>query len=597
MKTIFEYIKPQFKKLFWGLSIKFIGTSMDLCIPWILAYMIDNIISKKNIKEIYLWGVLMIICSFIGVFANIYANRNASAVGRDVTNNIRNDLYKKVSMLSSSQIDYFGVNSLISRLTTDTNNIHRTICVMQRLGVRAPILLIGGVIITLTLYPILTFILILIMPFIAFFIYFISKRGVTLYMNLQKSIDNLVRVIRENITGVKIIKSLSKTDYERKRFDKVNKNVINNDTTANIVMSLNQPIVNILFNCGLVLVIVVGAYRVQSKAIQVGVIVAFLSYFTIILTAMKSVTKLFILYFKANASAIRISEILNIEDSLDINEEDLNLKNTYKECNKNDLDIDSIKENQKIKNIHKESIYHIQFKNVTFCYNKNIPVVKNINFELKKGESLGIIGAIGSGKTTIMMLLMGFYKSDKGQILINNVDINDMKKSELRNMFGSVFQNDYLFSKTIYENIDFGRNLDGEDIVRAAKAAQEMDFINQKEAKFDENISQSGNNLSGGQKQRIFLSRAFAGKPEILILDYACSALDFKTDRLLRESLEKYYKNTTKIIIESRINSIKNCTKIMVLDKGNVVGYGKHEDLIKSCDIYSEINKIQNGDL
>ena len=190
MKTIFEYIKPQFKKLFWGLSIKFIGTSMDLCIPWILAYMIDNIISKKNIKEIYLWGVLMIICSFIGVFANIYANRNASAVGRDVTNNIRNDLYKKVSMLSISQIDYFGVNSLISRLTTDTNNIHRTICVMQRLGVRAPILLIGGVIITLTLDPILTFILILIMHFIAFFIYFISKRGVTLYMNLQNSIDN-----------------------------------------------------------------------------------------------------------------------------------------------------------------------------------------------------------------------------------------------------------------------------------------------------------------------------------------------------------------------------------------------------------------------
>ena len=589
MKTIFKYIKPQFKKLFWGLSIKFIGTSMDLCIPWILAYMIDNIISKKNIKEIYLWGFLMIICSFIGVFANIYANRNASAVGRDVTNNIRNDLYKKVSMLSSSQIDYFGVNSLISRLTTDTNNIHRTICVMQRLGVRAPILLIGGVIITLTLDPILTFILILIMPFIAFFIYFISKRGVTLYMNLQKSIDNLVRVIRENITGVKVIKSLSKTDYERKRFDKVNKNVINNDTTANIVMSLNQPIVNILFNCGLVLVILVGAYRVQTKAIQVGVIVAFLSYFTIILTAMKSVTKLFILYFKANASAIRISEILNIEENLDIDEEDLNLKNTYKECNK--------KENQKIENIHKESTYHIQFKNVTFSYNKNTPVIKNINFELKKGESLGIIGPIGSGKTTIMMLLMGFYKVDKGQILINNVDINYMKKSELRDMFGSVFQNDYLFSKTIYENIDFGRNLDCEDIVRAAKVAQAMDFINQKEAKFDENISQSGNNLSGGQKQRIFLSRAFAGKPEILILDYACSALDFKTDRLLRESLEKYYKNTTKILIESRINSIKNCTKIMVLDKGNVVGYGKHEDLIKSCDIYSEINKIQNGDL
>lgn len=583
MKTIFKYIKPQFKKLFWGLSIKFIGTSMDLCIPWILAYMIDNIISKKNIKEIYLWGILMIICSFIGVFSNIYANRNASAVGRDVTNNIRNDLYKKVSMLSSSQIDYFGVNSLISRLTTDTNNIHRTICVMQRLGVRAPILLIGGVIITLTLDPILTFILILIMPFIAFFIYFISKRGVTLYMNLQKSIDNLVRVIRENITGVKVIKSLSKNDYERKRFDKVNKNVINNDTTANIVMSLNQPIVNILFNCGLVLVILVGAYRVQSEAIQVGVIVAFLSYFTIILTAMKSVTKLFILYFKANASAIRISEILNIEDNLDIDEEDLNT--------------DSIKESQKIENIYKDNTYHIEFKNVTFSYNKNIPVIKNINFELKKGESLGIIGPIGSGKTTIMMLLMGFYKADEGKILINKVDINDMKKSELRNMFGSVFQNDYLFSKTIYENIDFGREIDGEDIVMAAKVAQAMDFINQKEAKFDENISQSGNNLSGGQKQRIFLSRAFAGNPEILILDYASSALDFKTDRLLRKSLERDYKDTTKIIIESRINSIKNCTKIMVLDKGNIVGYGKHEDLIKNCDIYSEINKIQNGDL
>lgn len=563
---------------------------MDLCIPWILAYVIDNVIYKKNIKEIYLWGILMIICAFIGVFANIYANRNASAVGRDVTNNLRNDLYKKVSILSSSQIDYFGINSLISRLTTDTNNIHRTICVMQRLGVRAPILLIGGVIITVTLDPILTFILILIMPFIAFFIYFISKTGVTLYMNLQKSIDNLVRVIRENITGVKVIKSLSKTDYERNRFDKVNKDVINNDTTANIVMSLNQPIVNILFNCGLVLVIVVGAYRVQSGAIQVGVIVAFLSYFTIILTAMKSVTKLFILYFKANASAIRISEILNIEDELDINEEDLNIKNIYKECNKQDLNIDS-------KNIHQDNTYHIQFKNVTFSYNKNIPVIKNINFELNKGESLGIIGPIGSGKTTIMMLLMGFYKVDEGQIFINGVDINDIKKSKLRTMFGAVFQNDYIFSKTIYENIDFSRNIDGEGIVRAAISAQAMSFINQKQSKFYESISQSGNNLSGGQKQRIFLARAFAGNPKILILDYASSALDFKTDRLLRKSLETDYKYVTKILIESRINSIKNCTKIMVLDKGQVVGYGNHEDLIKDCDIYAEINKIQNGDL
>ncbi|WP_455543119.1 ABC transporter ATP-binding protein, partial [Intestinibacter sp.] len=499
----------------------------------------------------------------------------------DVTNNLRNDLYKKVSMLSSSQIDYFTVPSLISRLTTDTNNIHRTICVMQRLGIRAPILLIGGIMITLTLDPVLTFILILIMPFIAFFIYFISKRGVTLYMNLQKSIDNLVKVIRENITGVKVIKALSKSDYERNRFEKVNKSVSDSDTTANIVMSLNQPVVNILFNLGLVLVVVVGAYRVQSKAIQVGVIVAFLSYFTIILTAMKSVTKLFILYFKANASAIRISEILEIKDNLDISEEELD-----RESKDNDIN-----------DINKNNRYHIQFKNVTFSYNKNLPAIKNVSFELKRGESLGIIGPIGSGKTTIMMLLMGFYKADEGQILINGVNIDDIEKGKLRTMFGTVFQNDYLFSKTIGENIDFGRSLSYEDIVSASTSAQAIDFINQKEFKFEELISQSGGNLSGGQKQRIFLSRAFAGHPEILILDDASSALDFKTDRLLRKNLETQYYCVTKILIESRISSIKNCTKIIVLDRGEVVGYGNHEDLIQNCSVYSEINKIQNGDL
>lgn len=385
MKTIINYIKPEFKRMLWGLLIKFVGTTMDLCIPWILAYMIDNIISKRDIKEIYLWGLLMVGCAFLGVFANVYANRNASAVGRDVTNNLRNDLYKKINTLSSSQIDCFTVPSLISRLTTDTNNIHRTVCVMQRLGVRAPILLIGGIMITLTLDPVLTFILVIIMPFIAFFIYFISQKGVSLYMNLQKSIDNLVRVIRENITGTKVIKALSKEDYERERFSKVNKNVSENDTTANIVMSLNQPIVNILFNFGLVLVVVVGAYRVEKGAIQVGVIVAFLSYFTIILTAMKSVTKLFILYFKANASAIRVSEILNIEDGLDIE---------YKDLYSDNYDLNSEKSLDK----KLESKYHIQFKNITFSYNKNIPTIKNVSFELKRGESLGIIGPIGSGK-------------------------------------------------------------------------------------------------------------------------------------------------------------------------------------------------------
>ncbi|MDY4575765.1 MAG: ABC transporter ATP-binding protein [Intestinibacter sp.] len=576
MKTIISYIKPELKRMIWGLSIKFVGTIMDLCIPWILAYMIDNIIFKRDIKQIYLWGLLMVVCATIGVFANVYANRNAAAVGRDVTCNLRYDLYKKINTLSSSQIDYFTVPSLISRLTTDTNNIHRTICIMQRLGVRAPILLIGGIMITLTLDPVLTFILILIMPFIAFFISFISKRGVSLYMSLQKSIDSLVRVIRENITGVKVIKAFSKADYERERFYRVNKEVSEKDTTASMVMSLNQPIVNILFNLGLVLVVVVGAYRVEKGAIQVGVIVAFLSYFTIILTAMKSVTKLFIMYFKAEASAIRVSEILEVEKDLDIEDVDMGKTNLKNSC---------------------KSEYHIQFKNVAFSYNKKSDAIKNISFEIKTGDSLGIIGPIGSGKSTIILLLMGFYKIDEGEILINGVNIDDMNKAELRNMFGVVFQNDYLFSKSIYENIDLGRNLPDEEIKKAAISAQAMDFIDQSEYGFEKIISQKGNNLSGGQKQRVLLARAFAGNPEILLLDDASSALDFKTDMRLRESILENYKATTKIIIDSRINSIKKCSKIMVLDGGQIVGYGDHEELLKSCPMYFEINEIQNGDL
>jgi len=566
MKRIFGYLKPYIGRMTFGFVIKFIGTIMDLCLPWILAYIIDYIIPTKNINLIFIWGGLMIVCSILGVTLNITANRMAAKVSRNATENIRHDLFEKISYLSSSQVDNFGVPSLISRMTTDTYNVHNMLGMMQRIGIRAPILLIGGIFVTSTLDIYLTLVLVAVLPLIAVMVYFITKKSIPLYKEQQISVDRLIRKVRENIVGIRVIKALSKSEYEKEHFKEINLEVVKKEKKAGMTTAIIDPSMSLLLNLGLVCIILVGAYRVNLGLTEVGKIIAFLTYFTIILNAMLAVTRVFIAFSKASASANRISAVLDTPEDL------------AKES------MDSIK-----------SDYHIEFNNVSFSYNGVENNLTDINFRLKRGESLGIIGSTGSGKTTIINLLMRFYDVNIGEILINGQNIKSIDKSVLSKKFGIVFQNDTIFEDTIFENITLGRKIDIEQVKDASLYAQASTFIENIEDEYNARLDIRGANLSGGQKQRILIARALAGRPEILILDDSSSALDYKTDAMLRKEINNNFSETTTIIVAQRVSSVMSLDHILVLEDGEIIGYGRHEELINTCDVYKEISQSQMG--
>ena len=566
MKKILTYLKPYLPKMILGLIIKFSGTIMDLLLPWILAYTIDDIIPLKDVRLILIWGVVMIFCSIVALVTNIMANRMASRVAKDTTEAVRHDLFEKISYLSSKQVDDFTIPSLESRLTSDTYNIHQMIGMMQRLGVRAPILLLGGIIVTLSLEPVLSLVLILVLPFIGLLVYLVSKKGIPLYTSLQQSVESLVRTVRENITGIRVIKALSKTNYEKQRFSDVNAEVVKRDKKAGVTMALTNPMMNLFLNIGLTLVIIVGAYRVNEGLTPPGKIIAFLTYFTIILNAMLSITRMFVMYSKGSASADRICQVLDTPE---------------------DLKIES--------NNHVENGYHIEFNHVCFSYNKGNYNVEDISFNLKQGETLGIIGPTGSGKSTLIRLLLRLYDLDSGNIRIHGDDVRSISREELHTKFGIVFQNDVLFADSIAANIDFGRGLSKEQIESASDFAQAKEFINSFSDGYEHMVTAKGSNLSGGQKQRILIARALAAHPEILVLDDSSSALDYKTDSLLRKALKLNFKNTTTIIVAQRISSILHADHILVLEDGKASGYGTHEQLIQNCESYKEINIVQMG--
>ena len=569
MKRILGYLKLYIGRMVMGFTIKFMGTIMDLFLPWILAYIIDNVVPTGNKNNIFLWGGAMILCALLAVTGNIAANRMASSVARDTTRRVRHDLFSKISYMSCSQVDKLSIPSLVSRMTSDTYNIHGMIGMMQRLGVRAPILLIGGIIITLSLDPVLTMVLVLLLPVLAVVIFTVSRKGIPLYSKHQQSVDQLVRKVRENITGVRVIKALSRSDYEKEAFSDINKQVVKRETKAAMVMAITNPTMNFILNLGWVAIIIVGAYRVNAGLCKVGTIVAFLTYFTIILNSLMMITRLFMMFSKAYASAMRIDEVMSQTEDLKV------LENKYPPS--------------------EEADYHIEFKNVSFSYNGVKNNLENISFMIKRGESLGIIGATGAGKSTIIRLLMRLYDIEEGEILINGINIKEIDKGILRKMFGVVFQNDTIFEDTVYENISLGRDIPLKTVEKAAEYANIKEHIEKMESGYDSSVAIRGANLSGGQKQRVLIARALAGNPQILILDDSSSALDYKTDSMVRHAIERNYKQTTSIVIAQRVSAVKNLTQIMVLDNGHIIGMGTHDELMESCEIYREIGESQMG--
>lgn len=585
MRTVYKYIKPVLWPMIGGLTLKFIAAMFDLTIPYFLETIIDKAAPTGQINQVLFWGVVMLVCSVLALVTNVTANRMAVRNTSKVTKTLRHDLFAKISHLSARKTDEFTVSSLISRLTTDSYNVNDMLVRVQRIGVRAPFLLIGGIIITLTLDPVLTLVLVAMLPIIAVVVYFVTKYSVPIYTHCQQILDKLVRTVQENATGVRVIKALGKGEHERKRFDNVNAGLANENKKAGVIMAITNPAATIVLNIGLTLVVIVGARRVNSGLTEPGTILAFLSYFTIILNAMLGITRVFVICSKGSASAKRIESVLLAEDDMPILPEE---------------------ENAQTENADAP---HIEFRGVTFSYNKKEETdglrseerdyIKNnltdISFTLNRGQTLGIIGATGSGKSTIVNLLIRFYDPDKGTVLVDGRDVRCISREELCKKFGIAFQNDFIMANSIFENISFGRDLTEEQVNRAIVLAQAKQMIDELPEGTGYRLTARGTNISGGQKQRMLVARAVAAEPEILILDDSSSALDYKTDASLRKALHSSLPDTTTVIIAQRISSIMNADLILVLDEGRIIGRGRHSELMESCPEYKLIADTQMG--
>ena len=550
-----------------GLAIKIAGTVVELFLPYILTHILDNVIGTLRIEKVVFWGIMMIICAALACAGNIIANRMAAKTSKDFSKKMRKDLFAKTLYLSEAQTDAFTIPSLESRITTDTYNVHNFVSMMQRMGVRAPILLIGGMAISFFMDPSLALIMLATLPFIFITVYSISRNGIPLYAKVQEKVDGMVRVVREDTQGIRVIKALSKNDYENRRYDEVNLALSKEERKAGTIMGSVNPIMTLLMNLGITAVVAVSAFTVQKGISTPATVIAFVQYFTLISMAMMVISRIFVMYTKCAASAKRISEVLETPDSFFVTED----------------------------SSEGDSENFISFENVSFSYLGKKNNIDNLSVSVPKGGTLGIIGATGSGKSTFAKLLMRSYEADSGKIRIGGRDITSYSREELTSLFGVALQNDFLYADTIRENISFGRELSDEEIKRAAKIAQAEDFIEALPEKYEHVIAPKGTNLSGGQRQRLLIARAVAAKPDIIILDDSSSALDYKTDAALRKALDSELSDSTVITIAQRVSSVKNCGEILVLDNGKVIGRGTHEELLETCPEYKEISDSQMG--
>ena len=568
MKMIWRFIKPVKNAMFLGLLIKAVGSLLELLLPYILELILDDVVPTRSVQLILFWSIMMVLCALGCWIFNITANRLASGVARDATREIRHELFDRSLYLSCSKTDAFTIPSLESRLTSDTYNVHRFLGMAQRMGIRAPIIVLGGFAITIFMDPVLSLVLLGTLPFISVLVYIRAVKGIPLYTSVQKKADRMVSVVRENAQGIRVIKALSRVGYEKERFSKVNQDIRNAEIHAQKVMAVVSPGMNLILYLGWTGVLLLGAHRVSLGLSKPGVIIAFMSYFTIISRSLMAISRMFIMASRGLASANRIDEVLKTE--------------TEKSWQPGNFP-------------PSDPAYVIEFKDVTFSYLKVRDNLQHISFKLKKGETLGVLGATGSGKTTLLSLLLHFYELDSGAIYLNGEDIRNIPPQELRSRFGIVMQNDFLFSRSISENVRFGREVSEETLKKALENAQASEFVEGLDEGTEYLLTSNATNLSGGQRQRVLLTRAFASDPEILLLDDSSSALDYATDARLRKALAEHYADTTMIIIAQRVSSVRGCDNILLLEDGRIASSGTDEELLKSSELYASICASQMG--
>lgn len=561
--------------------IKLIGTVSELLLPYILEHIIDDVAPLDNLGLTLFWGLLMFAAAILCRQLNVAANRRAIENAHHVSYDIRQELFAKTANLSGSQFDAFGLPSLISRMTSDSYNVQSAVQQLQTLCVRAPTLLLGGVGVALVMDAPLAMILVAMLPVLILVVYIVTAKGLPMYNKVQRRLDVVVRVMRENITGIRVVKALSKTGYEKRRFAQANRDMTDSDIAASTVMAIPSPLMQLCLNGGLALVVFIGATRVSAGVMEPGVILAFLTYFNMITMGVMGLSRIFMTMSKAGASADRIDQVLQTQTDQRILPQAEVLTPAGEEF--------------------------IRFEHVSFSYGQDSSdsagfagearekALTDISFALRRGESLGIIGPTGCGKSTIVSLLMRFYDAGDGGVFVDGRDVRTYGKDELRRKFGVCFQNDMVFQDTLRENVRFGRDV-GEAAFRTAiEDAMAAEYIDALEDGPDHQAAIKGANLSGGQKQRLLVARALAAGPEVLILDDSSSALDYRTDAAMRRAIRENHGDATLIMVAQRVSSIMGMSHILVMDNGKCVGYGTHQELLDTCPAYRETYQVQMG--
>lgn len=528
----------------------------------------SDIVDKGVVKgdSGYIWkigGFMLLVAAggmICSIAASFYSAKAASGFGKL----LRSKIFSHVGNFSLHEFDQLGTASLITRTTNDITQIQQVLVMMLRMMAMAPMMCIGGIIMAYSKDAKLTLVLAVALPVLVLAIVIIARKGIPLFKAMQIKLDNLNRVLRENLTGIRVIRSFNRVEHEKKRFDEANWDLTETAIKVNKIMAAMMPIMMVVLNLSSVAIVWFGGLRISNGHMQVGDMMAFIQYAMQIMFSFIMLSMMFVMIPRASVSAVRINEVL--ETQADIK------------------DPSSSKVEDGIKGF-------VEFQDVTFSYpGAEMPAISNISFSTKPGEVTAIIGGTGSGKSTLINLIPRFYDVDSGKVLVDGIDVRDMAQEKLREKIGFVPQQSVLFTGTIAENIRYGKeNATAEEVDHAAEVAQAKEFISNMPEGFNAVISQGGTNVSGGQKQRLSIARALVRKPEIYIFDDSFSALDFKTDAKLRAALKNETGNSTVLIVAQRVSTIIDADQIIVLDNGEISGIGKHKELMESCAVYREI--------
>lgn len=568
MKLILNYLK-RYKALIAIDILSVFGFALvELGIPTIIAKVIDVGIVYNDVSYIKKMGTAIIIISIIGVLGTILLGYCSAKISTSMTRDIRNDIFEKSQEFSHSEYDKFGISSMITRTTNDAFQLQQFVNTILRVAFITPVMFtISLVMIIKTSLP-LSLVLAITIPFIVLGVIIVAKISHPMSNSQQKSLDKLNRISRENLTGIRVIRAFGNDNHEAERFKDTNESYTNISKKLNKLMLITQPTFFLLLNLAIIAIFCISSKMINSGTLEVGQLVAFIEYLFHAMFSIMLFSLVFVMYPRAEVSASRIQELLDEKPLIK------NPKNGVKDTKEKG---------------------NIEFDNVTFTYPYGEEaVLKNISFKAKKGETIAFIGSTGSGKSTLINLIPRFYDVTEGSIKIDGVDVRDYDLKALRRKIGFIPQKTLLFTGSIGENIKFGKkNAKTGEVEYSAKVAEAYEFISRKPHKFDEEISEGGSNVSGGQKQRLSIARAVVRKPEIYIFDDSFSALDFKTDAMVREKLKAETKESVVLIVAQRISSILNADKIIVLNEGEVVGIGTHKELLKNCNIYYEIATSQ----